>query len=85
MSFSDYTNDDLLKEKKKNKIGIRGFSVLFIFTLLLYELEELTKFSWLVFSIVYVIIITFFLFNIIRINKEIKRRDINHTPMNNNV
>jgi len=78
MSLRDRSTEDLLKEKRKNKLGVWGFGALFILTLLLYELDKITYSTWLVLSIVYTLITAINSFSMIRINNELRQRE--NTP-----
>jgi hypothetical protein len=75
MSLENRTTDELLKERMKNKWGTRGFLLLFILTLLLYQLDKITQSTWLVLSIVYILITAVNAYSLIRINNELKRRE----------
>ena len=75
MSLKDRTTDELLKQKKRSKFRVWTYSAFFLVTLLLYEIEQLSKTSWLVISLGFILISGIFSMNHYRINKELKRRE----------
>ena len=75
MSLRDRSTEELHKQKKKYRFGVRAFGVLLILMLLLYTIEQI---SWSTMKVLFVAYFLIALFNVVsefRINKEIKRRE----------
>lgn len=75
MSLQDRSTEELLKQKKKYRFGIRAFGVLLILMLLLYTIEQI---SWSTMKVLFVAYFFIAFINVIlefRTNKELKRRD----------
>ena len=75
MSLQDSSIEELQKQKKKTEIGFWFFLLLLILVLVFYFIEQLSASTWRVLFSSFTAIILINALSLMRINKELKRRD----------